>query len=155
MRALYGTRLCRRTIRSEGGVAHSTGRLSIAATCPHRADASSLTTAIDYDGPADGTAAVSGSRRHRGLASVGADRVIRHAVSPHRHKPRLAPVVLERSIDDDGLRAEPSEPLYFYRNLPIFRIIRPVIIAIRPSPLLIRNAFRAGGASVVANGARP
>ena len=59
MRALYGTRVCRRTIRSEGGVAHSTGRLSSAATCPHRADASSLTTATDYDGPADGTAAVS------------------------------------------------------------------------------------------------
>ena len=52
MRALRDTTACRRTVRSEGGVAHSTGRLSIAA-CSHRADASSLTTATDYDGPAD------------------------------------------------------------------------------------------------------
>ena len=70
MRALYGTTACRRTIRSDGGVAHSTGRLSTAATCPHRADASSLTTATDYDGPADGVVAVSDRGARRGRASV-------------------------------------------------------------------------------------
>src|SRR5947209_4878887 len=34
IRALRGTPRCRRTIRSEGGVAQSTGRLSEAAKCP-------------------------------------------------------------------------------------------------------------------------
>ena len=77
---------CRRTIRSDGGVAHSTGRLSTAATCPHRADASSLTTATDYDGPADGAAAVRDRGAAVGARRFGADRVIGHAISPHREQ---------------------------------------------------------------------
>jgi hypothetical protein len=77
----------RRTIRSDGGVAHSTGRLSIAATCSHRADASSLTTATDYDTTADGTladGAASSSIAAPPRARVGRVRTASYG-TPSRH----------------------------------------------------------------------